>query len=743
MARTYVQSDAYGGAMTGGWNLPEVGDLIMVGVPNRGAAKAWNILHDDWNGELAFQLVLSKVVAEAYDRITDTGNDGYTGVIQGPDYDIRQTCPVPAGTCRSFSNLEEFISLYIPTARGLLATYPFLDSGSGFQTVNTTTSGPGARNAFVLDLNAGLDVDYTLAQLDASPNHCVTVGSVCRNPNAFVDLLTGDAVIVYGDGVETPVNVKQHTGPGTLENGQPSGSELLSFPDFIASVPGASDVWYEELHSPDGDSTVPTVSSTGQFASDEARIASGKIRLHKMTTDMLDWSRPTTLQGILTKGDNVDHTSLMSLTAAQRTILVELGLVEGVDFATGIPPEPNDISYGLWLNPIESLNRAIYFGVLNLPDLAFLNALESFEISSAAVSGSGGTSNAAVSGSVIVDVITVNTQAAIGDGARINQGGGTGPTQAVVVTANDDTTVKNIAGAVAVTTGAAGVGVGLVVTVLTKDVRASIGAGSAVAAADDISVRSTSTEDVFEIAASAGVSTSTAGVGGSVIVDVISVGSRAYVESDTTSPSTVEAGGDLTIAAGDEADIALYAGGASFGSSAGVGVASTILVKTTTVRGFVGGDDGADTAASDAVIGSGGTTGVTVSADQDEDIDLLAVGGGGSGTAGVAGSVVVNTTTQLTRAYLGGGTKVNATAPYGTHGGVAVSADDDTSIFSLAGALAIGGTAGVGAGVDVEVVTKDTQAWIGDDAVLGTATSPLTGNVTVDATSTEDILSIS
>src|SRR2546428_9762643 len=70
-------------------------------------------------------------------------------------------------------------------------------------------------------------------------------------------------------------------------------------------------------------------------------------------------------------------------------------------------------------------------------------------------------------------------------------------------------------------------------------------------------------------------------------------------------------------------------------------------------------------------------------------------------------------------------------------GGVAVGATDTTKILSLAGALAIGGTAGVGAGIDVEVISKHTEAWIGQNTSIR-----VTRNVPVDATSSEKALSL-
>ena len=60
-----------------------------------------------------------------------------------------------------------------------------------------------------------------------------------------------------------------------------------------------------------------------------------------------------------------------------------------------------------------------------------------------------------------------------------------------------------------------------------------------------------------------------------------------------------------------------------------------------------------------------------------------------------------------------------------------------TQIVSVAGSVAVGGTAGVGVGADVLSLTKDTQAYI-DSGV----TSHVDGDIDVSATSSEHITSV-
>ncbi|HTZ07417.1 MAG TPA: hypothetical protein VMB53_16900, partial [Gaiellaceae bacterium] len=275
------------------------------------------------------------------------------------------------------------------------------------------------------------------------------------------------------------------------------------------------------------------------------------------------------------------------------------------------------------------------------------------------------------------------------------------------------------------------VGIGIIVDVVNKDVNASIGDPTAVEAGGDVTVSATATEQFLEIAVEAAASED-AGVAGSVIVLVMnegggSPGTRASIGAG----SVVHAKGNVTVAASDTADqLQLYAGNVTVGGSAGVGVSSAVLVRSGIVDAGIGA--GAD-------IQAWGATGLTVTATQEENVVLLAIGGSVGGDAGVAGSVTVDALSNQTFAHIDDGTTVNlSNGGAAATEGVAVAATDSTTIDGIAGALAIGGDAGIGAGVDVEVVSKDTEAWIGDGVTVNAK-----GNFTVDATSSENVISIS
>lgn len=232
VARTYIQSAAYGAALDAETRLPEVDKLIMIGVPNRGASKPWNTMQDNWGVDPAFQFVLAKMLNMGFQKVLAGA------IITGPDVDISiESLGAPA--CLSGRKLC-FIRQFNPTARALLATYDFIDFGNGFTNVN---SNPALRNDLVLDLNAGFDF---------VPN---------GDPNAFAEKVAVTAI--YGTSVTTPTSVVERVG---VEGGE---GAIVAFTDFVPRNARPGEVWYDDIAaSVSGDGTVPIDSSAGQFFGD-------------------------------------------------------------------------------------------------------------------------------------------------------------------------------------------------------------------------------------------------------------------------------------------------------------------------------------------------------------------------------------------------------------------------------------------------------------------------------------------
>ncbi|MEA2197047.1 MAG: mucin9, partial [Solirubrobacteraceae bacterium] len=353
---------------------------------------------------------------------------------------------------------------------------------------------------------------------------------------------------------------------------------------------------------------------------------------------------------------------------------------------------------------------------------------------SLALAGGASSGDASVSGSVIVDTFTFDTEAYIAAGAQINQSTPGGSGQTVTVTAGNSTTLVNVAGGLALSTGDAGIGIGVLVDVIDKTVKASVGASAAVSAGGNVNVGATASESYFGLAVELGGSSS-AGVTGSVVVVVLNSGGGTGEYASVGTGTSLISGGNVSVAASDTAsNLTVITGNANYGGDAGVGVSASVLVRHSNVDAGIG---------SGASIGAAGATGLTVNATQTEGITIIAVGGSVGGDAGVAGSAAVDTNTDHTHAHIDSGVGVNCAGLSCTNSssnatqGVAVAASDTTQILGIGGAVAAGGDAGIGAGVDVEVLSKDTTAKI--DSLSGVNAN---GSVTVDATSSESVTSV-
>jgi len=249
-------------------------------------------------------------------------------------------------------------------------------------------------------------------------------------------------------------------------------------------------------------------------------------------------------------------------------------------------------------------------------------------------------------------------------------------------------------------------------------------------------VTAVSTENLLEIVVGGSASDSSAAVAGTFAVIVINPGDHATAASIGDN-AVVHAGGNVSVTASDTADkLSIVSGNVAIStSSAGVGASLALLVRSGTVTATIG--NGAD-------IEADGSTGLTVSATQTGNVLLVAVAGAGGDSAGIAGSVSVDVLTDTTTAGIGNNTTVNCVGGSCVNSSanatqaVVVTATDTTTILSLAGAVAVGGTAGVGVGLDVEDLHKTTAASIGSSTTVHA-----NGDVVVAAKSSEDIKSIS
>ncbi len=224
VARSYLQSsnaygqqydsDGDGDIDSDDWSLPEVRNLVLVGVPNEGSGDIWNILQNDFNASLSTR-GLGLVVHSAWDL-------------------VEQGTPIldPAGTPIEMSpdmDPKDFIQQYVGSGHDLLPTFELLDSN--LDGAYEALSGD-YENTLLLDLNS---VDPVGAE-------------------GFIGRLTGDLTVVHGTDVATVIGVDQHTGPSIVPTVQ-------NFDELLGHIPEAGETWYVQVRGTEGDGTVPTSSA--------------------------------------------------------------------------------------------------------------------------------------------------------------------------------------------------------------------------------------------------------------------------------------------------------------------------------------------------------------------------------------------------------------------------------------------------------------------------------------------------
>ncbi len=332
-----------------------------------------------------------------------------------------------------------------------------------------------------------------------------------------------------------------------------------------------------------------------------------------------------------------------------------------------------------------------------------INAHNASVIISVAASG-GGSQTAAVGGSVTSSFIGNETTAEV-----------TGPsnkaslqTGSLDVTADDNAMIATLAGQFS-GAGNTAVGAAAAVSYVGNSSTARV---SSVDIISDGAVYVGSGSDTLIVAAAlAGQGSGTAAVGGSNTTNIVA--NNAVAEVDSDSDTSVEAA-QLNVEGKDSSAIFTIAGQLSGAGNAAVGAAVTVNVVTNMVKARI---DGVDVAAASAV---------TLDAESDSLIVAVGVSGQGAGTAAVGASATTNTITNETVAEI-----VSENGDTIESSSLAVDAEDNSRIFTLAGQLSGSGTAAVGGAAAVATITNTTRSAIqganvdveGSTSLKGTNTS--------------------
>lgn len=328
----------------------------------------------------------------------------------------------------------------------------------------------------------------------------------------------------------------------------------------------------------------------------------------------------------------------------------------------------------------------------------------------------------AVAGSFAVNVFTDATDASIGAGAQVSTGSGT-----IALTADNNTVARSLAGSLSVG-GRVGVGVSSADVASTNVTRSHIDEGVQVTASGGIQLTSSNQQDIEVIGVAGGVAGNVA-VSGVANVITLNNTSEAYVAPSST--TVLNSSGAFGASATNTVKGLNVASGLAVSGSVAVGVVGAVNTVGTdashqfATRAYIG--DNAKVNAADAT---------TLSATASEDLTTFAIAGAASGSVSVGGAAVVNVINTDTRAYLGDGAELNKAASLVSQS-ASLLAQDTTSLFDVVAGAAAGGSVGVGASVDVAVITKSTQAYVGQGAWAETA-----GNLLVQSAAAEDFRSI-
>ena len=249
LARSYVQSPAYGQAYAPGQYLPKINDAVLMAPPNQGDTETWNYLNNNFSLDVEAR-VIDLVITLSYNAVANLGQ-----TITSPNGDITRDSILVNGQ----PSIQQFENLYVPSFQDLQASFPFINTGAGSLTVGSAAQ----RNNFLLDLNDGLGLDYTIDNIPPG-----------ADPNSFLDSPTnsflGKVYVEYSSTQDTLNQVTQ----------QPAGTgSIVPLGSIFSETPTTT--WYQDVAgSQNGDGTLTVTSTIGQFSATDPKVV-----LEELTQD--------------------------------------------------------------------------------------------------------------------------------------------------------------------------------------------------------------------------------------------------------------------------------------------------------------------------------------------------------------------------------------------------------------------------------------------------------------------------
>lgn len=325
-----------------------------------------------------------------------------------------------------------------------------------------------------------------------------------------------------------------------------------------------------------------------------------------------------------------------------------------------------------------------------------LNSTSNASIDALSASGAFG-GQSGLNGAVSLNTINNEIESSIKAKSDVDASG------KVEVKAQDTSNIRSLAGALTLT-GSNSLGGSAATNDIANAMLAVIDDSTVDSTGNSVELTATETATIDTISAGGAFSGSNS-ISGAISLNDIDNNTTAAIKNN----STVTGNQNVNVTATDTATIKSLSGQVGgAGSNALAGAVSTNDISDIT-KAY--GEDSTITA----------TNGnVEARATNSSTIETTAVAGGGAGTAAIAGSVAINTIGTDTQAYLKGTTTT-------ADDSIVVVAKSNDTITTRSGTLAVGGTAGVGGSVVLNTLNKTTKAYT-DNSVNKSSTIKAKGN---------------
>jgi len=207
------------------------------------------------------------------------------------------------------------------------------------------------------------------------------------------------------------------------------------------------------------------------------------------------------------------------------------------------------------------------------------------------------------------------------------------------------------------------------------------------------------------------------GIAGAVGIGNLNNNANAYIDN-----STIVSGGSIGLLADNKNNIGFYSGAVGIGSSVGIG--GNISLHFINSRSNAGIFNDSDiTAKGGEALGSSfnGLSGLVVKSNVFDDIFVVNTAAAGSGSVAVSGGISGSIVSATSSAKIEN-SKINenyssSDIQYGDEAGVHVTAENETDVTVIAGAVSAAGTAAVGVAADFETMSNTVEAYIGNSII--------------------------